>query len=165
MEKAHSEFYVRSESGKLRRDCKECCGIRQKAIVEANKEHVARRKQEWFERNKERQLQRISDWCDKNKERVLAAKRKYREANPVVDRVNTVKRRAALMNRNAPWADRNVIRFFYDTRAYMSADTGQQWHVDHIVPLRGKVVSGLHTHNNLRVIPAVDNMAKGNSFV
>lgn len=40
---------------------------------------------------------------------------------------------------------------------------GFEWHVDHIVPLKGKNVSGLHIWSNLAVIPKGDNLRKGNS--
>lgn len=40
--------------------------------------------------------------------------------------------------------------------------TGQQYHIDHVLPLRGKNVSGLHVWNNLRVIPKELNLRKGN---
>lgn len=42
--------------------------------------------------------------------------------------------------------------------------TGIKWHVDHKVPLRHKEISGLHIWNNLQVIPALENLRKGNRY-
>ena len=38
------------------------------------------------------------------------------------------------------------------------------WHVDHVIPLQGKIVSGLHVWNNIQVIPASTNQSKGNVY-
>lgn len=47
----------------------------------------------------------------------------------------------------------------------MEAATGVLHHVDHIVPLISPLVCGLHVGNNLRVIPAVENMRKSNKLI
>lgn len=61
-------------------------------------------------------------------------------------------------NRTPAWADLEAIKFFYEC-----CPAG--CHVDHIIPLRGKLVSGLHVENNLQWLPATDNFKKGNSYV
>jgi hypothetical protein len=49
----------------------------------------------------------------------------------------------------------------HDLRKRRNKTTGIEWHVDHIVPLRGKEVCGLHIWSNLQVIPKLMNLRKG----
>jgi 5-methylcytosine-specific restriction endonuclease McrA len=50
----------------------------------------------------------------------------------------------------------------YQKARYLTDVTGIEWEVDHIIPIQGKNVQGLHVPWNLRVITAVENMSKGN---
>ena len=66
--------------------------------------------------------------------------------------------------RTPPWADLNAINAIYKEAMEKRAKTGKEYHVDHIIPLRGLYVSGLHVANNLRIISAKENMSKNNRF-
>jgi hypothetical protein len=64
-------------------------------------------------------------------------------------------RKAAKMQRTTSWADKEAIKFFYEC-------CPKGCHVDHIIPLRGEKISGLHVETNLQWMPAVENLRKKN---
>lgn len=57
-----------------------------------------------------------------------------------------------------------VMKEAIDLRHRLFKITGVEYHIDHIIPLKGDIVCGLHVWNNLAVIPKVDNLRKGNNF-
>ena len=71
-------------------------------------------------------------------------------------------RRAQKRHVTPAWANQFFISEIYDLAQRRTKATGIEWHVDHIVPLRSNIVSGLHVEQNLRVIPKSTNLAKGN---
>ena len=66
-------------------------------------------------------------------------------------------KRALLMNRTPSWANLGMIREIY-------SNCPEGYHVDHVVPLQGELVSGLHVEYNLQYLLARDNIVKSNSF-
>lgn len=60
--------------------------------------------------------------------------------------------------------ERIALERIYAEAKRVSEETGIAHHVDHIIPLQGKTVCGLHVSWNLQVIPANDNRAKSNKF-
>lgn len=92
---------------------------------------------------------------------------RWRKANPELYRAQvnkgSAKRRAAKQRAAVPWADEAKIKAVYDHASFLRT-IGVDCHVDHIVPLSGKTASGLHTHDNLQVLLADENMAKHNAL-
>ena len=79
-------------------------------------------------------------------------------------RASGARRRAAELQRTPPWADHEAIRRVYQQAQEAALETGLSYHVDHIIPLQGRLVSGLHVHNNLQVLTALENSRKHNRF-
>jgi hypothetical protein len=154
--------------------CVECLKAEWQAAAETRadyfqkynrKEEVKDRKNEWYEANREKVIAAASTrpahilreyrntWKANNKTQVLAdnkvRRRKHRDATP-------------------PWLTRkqkSEIRQLYQIAITMTQTTGEQYVVDHIVPLRGEEVCGLHVPWNLRVIPQEENLKKSNKLV
>jgi excisionase family DNA binding protein len=66
--------------------------------------------------------------------------------------------------RMPPWANGAAIRAIYAEAKRLTAETGIEYHVDHVIPLVGERVSGLHVETNLQVLPKRDNLLKRNRF-
>lgn len=68
------------------------------------------------------------------------------------------------MQRTPQWADMDAILAVYNQAVRLTNTTGVPHHVDHVIPLRGKFVSGLHVAENLQILRWDDNLAKSNRY-
>jgi hypothetical protein len=79
-------------------------------------------------------------------------------------RFHAAKRRAAKLRRTPGWADMDAIKAIYQRARALTVRTGVEHHVDHDLPLQGRLVSGLHVHQNLQIITGRENSRKRNRF-
>lgn len=92
------------------------------------------------------------------------AKRAWKLRNPDRVAADRAQRRALEIRAIPQWADRVKTREVYAHAKLLTDLTGIPHHVDHLVPLRGRLVCGLHVHYNLQVLSKDENMRKGNRF-
>jgi hypothetical protein len=85
----------------------------------------------------------------------------YVKANPHIKNSNNAKRKAAKLQAIPAWANLEAIKGMYLIAA-INREGGYDLHVDHIVPLISDIVCGLHCEANLQLMPASDNISKGN---
>jgi len=147
-----------------------------------DKENQKRIAREWYERNKEITKQRAREWELANPEATKRKKTKWREENR--EQHNAInrnywaknldkkaaleaKRRAAKLQRTPCWLTSEglwLIEEYYHLAQRRTELLGFPWHVDHIIPLQGRNVSGLHVPENLQVIPGAENIKKSNKY-
>jgi hypothetical protein len=121
----------------------------------------------WREANKEKIYQNGLAWKKANPDKVAITAKKSRQKHMprVIASVN--KRRADKLQRTPKWLTKDdlwLIKEAYELAALRTKHFGFKWHVDHIIPLKGKTVSGLHVPNNLQVIEGILNIMKNNKF-
>ena len=111
---------------------------------------------------------RASDWRKSNPDHkgTQIAKINWKRENPAKVYASTASRRASKLLRTPKWMDATQKAENDFTYEYCSAlrSIGMDYHVDHVVPLQGKEVSGFHVPWNLQVIHAKDNLRKANNL-
>ena len=174
IEKPHAEFY----KNKRMKDglntfcilCHKADNVGRKKITRQNPEFVAKeyaQRKIYVQKNREKILMGMLSWRERNQEHVKEYGKKYRQENKHLINFLCQKRKIDLIKRTPKWLDEEdlwMIEQAYDIATKRSAATGIEWHVDHIIPLRGKYVSGLHVPTNLQVIPWYENQRKTNKF-
>jgi len=124
--------------------CKSCMECR--AIVNR------RLREQESPEQKETRLEMSRSWFKKNKHMRSVYEAEYQHSK--------LQRTPKWLNEEDFW----MIKEIYSLAALRSKVFGFLWHVDHIIPVRGKKVSGLHVPSNLQVIPWIDNVKKHNKF-
>lgn len=153
------EFYLkRSTSDGRSTWCKVCHGVRTKTRFKE------RRADPKFV---EAESARIKAWRVANPLKYTEASKRYRVNNPDVVANAVAAYRSGKANRTPTWLsedDEWMLQEVYALAVLRTKLLGFSWEVDHIIPLHGRTVSGLHTPFNLQVIPMLDNRVKSNRF-
>lgn len=138
--------------------CKICLSERAK---------VQRRRKPSTEMQKELARQRAADWRRQYPLKNSEMKKSWRRNNLHVKAAANARRRASQLKSSPAWLSaeqKAQIQNLYWLARDLKAVTGEEYHVDHIIPLQGDSVSGLHVPWNLQILPADINLSKRNTF-
>lgn len=136
-----------------------------KIWVEKNKSKRKEIEKRWRKNNPEKAKAKCLEWKAKNKEYANKKSREWAKNNLERNAAIASKKRASKINRTPKWLTiENLIEIkdFYIASKMFRMYTGSEYHVDHIVPLLGKTVCGLHVPWNLQILDGIENQRKGN---
>jgi hypothetical protein len=151
------------------RKCRMCSLIKGRAWRAENPEKSKEIARRWKANNPARNAETMFDWRARNRKKVSEYNRAYISAwvekNRDKVRYANALRRSKVLEAAPSWLteeQRQEIKQAYGLAKELELKTGIRYHVDHVVPLRGRSVSGLHVPWNLQVIPSSENLSKGN---
>ena len=145
-----------------RKDAKFCSREHKRITSDAKRDGVAEYKKNAVARRAQGLIAYYVNH-EKSKKRQLV----YQKATPAKYAFGAAMHRAVKLQRTPAWLtdfDRLRIKCLYSVAAMLTRENKEPWHVDHVIPLQGKLVSGLHTPSNMRVLRGSENIAKNNRF-
>jgi len=186
-EKSEDSFYVDKRRGSLRPACKMCLSKQDLAWKKRNPEAAKQHNKDWRQRNPEKPRQYAKNdyyknyerhkeeakrfrkanpekvrkwkaqWRNRNREKVRQKSSKWAANNPRKGREKSARYYARKVGAIPKWASKSEIR-----RIYEECPSGYE--VDHIYPIKGEQVCGLHVPENLQYLTPSENYSKGNKM-
>ncbi len=129
-----------------------------------NIEKVKRSQANYKRDNSEKMKEYGAEWRKNNPEKTRNCQSNYRKNNPEKIAKWGVIRKGLFKKSAVAWRDDDKIKEIYKKRDNLRMETGEEYHVDHIIPLNHPDVCGLHVEYNLQILIASDNFKKGNRF-
>jgi hypothetical protein len=161
----------KSVSDGFSRWCKPCKKEHKDAWYVRNAESECKKAMKYhyenYDKNKEKISERVIKWQRENKEKYAEKSKRCYERTKHNKFAYEAFKRAARRNAVPKWIGEELkqeIQKFYVEARLKTRDTGTKYEVDHIVPLKGEKVCGLHVPWNLRVITQFENRSKQNRF-
>ena len=126
---------------------------------------------EWYDKDPEKARKSARDrarrWGQRHKEVKTARFKEFKKSNPGLNAYHCAKRHATKLQRTPKWLTKDdmwIIREIYSLARLRTKVMKIEWQVDHIIPMKGQLVSGLHVPSNMQVILRDENVRKHNKY-
>ena len=147
--------------------CKSCGNLQAREYRKNNKQLVNSTVKAYRAKNREITRAYAKKHYQANNEFLKQKSRDWRANNKGVHNFYNATYRTRKLQRTPSWLtedDYSIMRAYYRVAQKLTEVTGETYHVDHIIPLQGELISGLHCPRNLQVLKGSDNNSKGNRF-
>ena len=133
-----------------------------KAYNETHKEEKSVNCKAWYQANREEKGAYNKAYSETHKEEISVQNKVYYETHKEESNARCVKRKALKIQAILPTTDDELMKNLYKLRKFMTEEYGEQYHVDHIIPLS---IGGAHHQDNMRVITAKENLEKKDKYI
>jgi hypothetical protein len=147
--------------------CRECHNLSTKKYYHENSKTRGTYNKSWREVNKDHVKAKSKSYYASNKEQINLYTKVWRQYNQDRVRNYSASRRALKKQAFPKWLTTDQLKeieYFYIHARDCEIISGQKYHVDHIVPLKGENVCGLHVPWNLQLLPSDINLSKHNKY-
>ena len=156
----HGHLSLRVTKSRICSECrenrKEIYGDLDKERYSKKKSHILNKKKEYYINNKQEINRKAKKSHQERRVSRLQSQRKYYAKNKCDAYARAAKRRALIAGSIPAWFDREAVNMVYKMAKVWNC------HVDHVVPINSDIVCGLHTWENLQLLPKEVNASKGN---
>jgi len=163
-----TDFYKnKSKSNGFSSQCKQCTKFKHKEYREKNRIKINLNQKLKYKEDPTVRKQSMVNFKIKNPQYNRPYEKIYKRNNKGKVNSSNSKYRASKLQRTPKWLtkdDWNKIEEYYIYAQFMTDSLGINYEVDHIIPLKGKNISGLHVPQNLQIITEEENESKGNKY-
>ena len=129
-----------------------------------NREEIAARRKKYYAENREKIAAKCKHYRENNVEKLALKSKAWRKANPEKCAAASSRNRAAKRQATPPWSEVEQIEALFCKRNKQRKRHNKVFHIDHVIPIVNKRVSGLHCLDNLRLTRWRNNLCKSNKF-
>jgi hypothetical protein len=133
-----------------------------------NKNYILEQKKEYYQENSKQIIEYKQQYYKDNRNAILEEKKQYLKNNRGQSNARGALRHSRKLRATPKWLTKEhkeEIKSIYILSSKMQKEDGIKRNVDHIVPLRSKLVCGLHVPWNLQILTENENCSKSNKLI